>query len=175
VGRRLALYGFVLGAVFPAVALAKAPALKQASVPSVGIGIKIPPTWASSKPTAALASQHVIAVFRAPRNGSSFDVNLNLIAVPVAPGTTIRQWMLGSQGARYLALGTLQNVTIGGVSGLQYKSAKLEALLGHPLFVDEFGFIRHGKAYLFTYISYASDRVSYESAFDASGASITWA
>jgi hypothetical protein len=71
VGRRLALYGFVLGAIFPAVALAKAPALKQASIPSAGVAIKIPSTWASSKPTPALASQHVVAVFRAPRNGAA--------------------------------------------------------------------------------------------------------
>ena len=175
--RRQALLGIAfLALLVPAPALAGAPALTQASIPTIGVALKVPAGWVESAPAARLASQHVVDVYHSQTATSGYLANLTVIVAAVPPRVTLRQWLLGSQGAKFLLLGALKPFTFHGEPGLSYTSWKLESFHGSPLLLAEYGFRRGTRGYLFTYTSLGTaKRATPETLFGASAATIHFA
>jgi hypothetical protein len=172
--RRRALLGIAVVAVLvPAAALASAPALTQESIPAIGIALKVPAGWVEATPTAKLASQHVVSVYHSQTATAGYLANLTVIVATVPPRVTLREWLLGSQSAKFLLLGTLKSFKSRGVSGLSYTSSKLESFHGSPVLIAEYGFLRGTRGYLFTYTSLGTARLAApEALFRASAATI---
>ncbi|HEY4348785.1 MAG TPA: hypothetical protein VGM80_14470 [Gaiellaceae bacterium] len=154
-GRALLCMAVLAAFAVPA-ALAAAP-LTQENIATVGVALKVPTGWGAGQLTSKLKSAHVVAVYRSPKTISSFHANLNVIQTSFPSGYTLREWLLGTESAKYLAIGTLKTVSVDGVTGLAYTSSKLESTPdGHPLVTAEYAFEHGGKGYLFTYTALAS-------------------
>ncbi|HUY71750.1 MAG TPA: hypothetical protein VMV08_05875 [Gaiellaceae bacterium] len=171
---RQALLGIAFLAVLvPASALASVPALTQAKIPTIGVALQVPAGWVESAPTAKLASQHVVEVYHPKTATSGYLANLTVIVAAVSPRITLREWLLGSQSAKFLLLGTLSRFRFKGASGLSYTSSKLESFRGSPVLIDEYGFLHGTRGYLFTYTSLGTAKLAApEALFGASAATI---
>jgi hypothetical protein len=153
--RRIVL-ALVLGALVSASVASAAVPLRQDTIPSYGISVKVPSMWART-PAASFSKQVVYAAV-ASTTHEGFRANLNLIAQKAGPGVTLRSWLLADGGPRYLKLGKLAPVTINGVDGIRYESTKLIVIAGEPLLTLQYAFSRNGRLFLFTYTALASDR-----------------
>ncbi|HUK45741.1 MAG TPA: hypothetical protein VLV28_10635 [Gaiellaceae bacterium] len=163
-----------IAAVPPAAAFAGKPALRELSLDTYGITLRVPASWIAIPPSSVKTTKFAYAV-AAPTPTSGFYSNLNLIVAPVAKGETVREWLLGSSAVQYLAVGTLKQVTINGTPGLEYQTTKLEKSGGHPLLTLEYAFLRGARGYLFTYSATASSRAAVTPLFQASAATIRFA
>jgi hypothetical protein len=172
--RRQALLGIACSAALvPALAHAGPPPLTREAFPAIGVSLKVPAGWVESAPTAGLASQHVVGVYHARATTGGYLANLTVIVATVPRRVTLREWLLGSQGARFLSLGTLEPIRVDGVPGLAYTSSKLDSFRGSPVLTSEYGFLRGARGYLFTYTSLLTGKsVAPQMLFRASAATI---
>jgi hypothetical protein len=164
--RRALVLAAVLLLAGAGVAAATAPGLTQQSIPKYGISVQVPVGWVG-RPGDSQAAYYAIST--SPHNG--FSANLNLIVDSLRPGQTLRQWMVGAS-PKALRVGTLRQVTIGGLPALEYESTKLIAIYGRQLLTLEYAFARSGRVYLFTYTSLAGDRARFEGVMKASAKTI---
>ena len=163
--RRQALLGIALVAVLlPAPAGAAAPALLPKSIPAIGVVLKVPAGWVESAPTAKLASQHVVSVYHSQTATAGYLANLTVIVATVPARVTLREWLLGTQSAKYLLLGRLTSFRLHGAPGLAYTSSKLDSFHGSPVLISEYGFLRGTRGYLFTYTSLGTVKLAAPSA-----------
>lgn len=160
-----------LAAIAVPVALAGSPALRQDSIPTYGVSLKVPAAWIGIDPSKT-AMQHLAYAVADPKAAAGFHANLNLLVTAVPSGTPVRTWLLGNAASKYLAIGTLKTVTIHGVTGLEYASSRLEQAGGRRLYTLEFAFNHAGRAYLFTYTAPASAKAAFDPLFHASAATI---
>jgi hypothetical protein len=112
-------------------------------------------------------------VYHSETATAGYLANLNVIVATVPPRVTLREWLLGRQSAKFLLLGTLRPVRFDGAPGLSYTSSKLESFRGSPVLIDEYGFRRGTRGYLFTYTSLGTAKLAApEALFGASAATI---
>jgi hypothetical protein len=161
--RRLLLV--VAVAALAGVAGAAPPAsAKTFRIARFGVRVELPATWQARNPRVVAKNvpevRFVAFDFPVRRR---FGTNLNVIVQRLRPGVTLREW-LGPTPARRLRL----------PAGVSLHASRLGVFKsqGRPLFTDQYAFVRHRRAYLFTYTSLASAAKRYRPVFAASARTI---
>lgn len=135
-----------------------------------GASVVLPSGWTRSAIPAGAGEAFKLLALGPEENG--FRANLNVIVEALPAGDGLRQAIFSGASAAYEYVGTVRQVTVGGVSGLEYTSTKAVKAGNRAVLTDLWAFVHHGRVYQFTYTALASQAGRYGPLFAVSASTI---